>query len=254
VTDGNTSSVKKIFGFGKSPSPEKDSYERTAQVVAIFLAVVSLLTVYSNTVGGDYSGAASSQTAEATRHMLNATDWWSYYQAHRLRITVYSTAFMAAYASDNSTFGSENMSGIFSKLDNYDALMAANNGSVRDLFLQNLSAMPPSSMTKAQLLDEYLKGIEKSVSKAQDGSAAATHEEQEFARLMDLSSKNGAYGSKYGFVTTMLIVAVTLGGIANITKRKMLAYACMTIGIFAILNLALLAFAPGILGLPVPPP
>lgn len=242
----------------KNRPVKKDDYDKMGKIVAIFLAVTALLAVYVNLTGSAYSGKASSQTAEATRHMLNATDWWAYYQAHRLRATIYTAGFMDAYVENNTSFDNVSVQNLFSTLNNYDTVLSGtpteNWSSVRKDFLTNLSLLSSSGNTKNDILAEYLKGIERATTKAAEGTASATGEEKIFADLMDSSAKNSAYGSKYSLVTTMLVVTVTLGGIANITKKKLMAYICLMIGITAIVYLVALTFAPGILGLPIPPP
>ena len=241
---------------------DKDDYEKIGKIVAIFLAVTSLLAVYVNTTGGSYSGKASSQLAEANRHMLNATDWWNYYQAHRLRSTMYYASFMQAVGEDESSFSNISTQKIFSGLDSYydDSITAKvlSNSSKKEIeffrndFINNLTAISSTKFeTKKSLLQEYLKGAEKSIAKAQSGQQNALSEEKKFMELMDESSKNSAYGSKFSLITTLFVVAVTLGGIANITKRKLLAYVCIFIGIIGILNLTTIMFAPQLMGLPI---
>lgn len=227
------------------PDKEKDVYELTGKMVAIFLAVTALLAVYVNMVGGSYSGKASGQVTEATRHMLNATDWWSYYQAHKLRSTMYYASFMQAIAENESAFSNVSTAQLFSKLNQYDDAFAAKlnasadeKSKLRNDFIVNLIGLYSTNQeTKSHLLQEYLKGAEKSIAKAEEGRQNAIGEETKFQELMKESAINSGIGSRYSLTATLFVVAVTLGGIANITKRKFLAYVCILIGALGVLNL-----------------
>ena len=53
--------------------------------ISTFITGISVLAVYSTTMGAEYSIKKDDIQAESLTHLVKSQDWWSDYQAHKLR-------------------------------------------------------------------------------------------------------------------------------------------------------------------------
>jgi hypothetical protein len=54
-------------------------------VISIFITGTSVLAIYSTTMGSEYSIKKNDIQVGSLTYLVNSTDWWNDYQAHRLR-------------------------------------------------------------------------------------------------------------------------------------------------------------------------
>ncbi|MGB8938306.1 MAG: hypothetical protein WCC17_24705, partial [Candidatus Nitrosopolaris sp.] len=58
-------------------------------IVSVFITLISVGAVYSSVRGAEISIEKDDLQSQSMTHLLNSTDWWNDYQAHKLREIIY---------------------------------------------------------------------------------------------------------------------------------------------------------------------
>ncbi len=188
---------------GSGPSHNNDSshHHRFFLILSIFIGVISVLAAYSSITASQLNVTATHSMSEATSHLVNASDWWNDYQAHKLREKVWETQIdnlnvNLASASLNDA-QRENVTGLISKYNSYLDKLHADNSTEDSL--ANLSVK-------------------------------AKAEEEGYRNSVDRAEEKTSFAEGYEAATTFLVISSGLGGVSNITKRKLLGYPSFGIG------------------------
>ncbi|MDQ6863856.1 MAG: DUF4337 family protein [Thermoproteota archaeon] len=67
------------------PHPHPHKLTKFFNTISIFITGISVLAAYSTTMGAEYSIKKNDIQAESLTHLVKSQDWWSDYQAHKLR-------------------------------------------------------------------------------------------------------------------------------------------------------------------------
>jgi hypothetical protein len=189
-------------------------------ILGVFIASISVLAAYSSTIAANYSGLASGAGAEATRHLVQAEDWWNDYQDHKLREKVWET-----------------------EIDNLRISLAS--PTIADAQRANITA----TIVKYQSYMDTLHADNSTTDSLANLSGKAQAEQTQYLRLLDTATKDSKYSDKYGFATTMLVIGAGLGGVSNIAKKRLLGYPCFGIGSVGVVMILLITLVPSVLGL-----
>lgn len=159
-------------------------------IVSVFITLISVGAVYSSVRGAEISIEKDDLQSQSMTHLLNSTDWWNDYQAHKLREIIYQLEV-------------------------------------------NLN---PTNHTISKLLTKL--HADKSVT---DSLANLKQKAQTERTSYDQSVATSAHYSKlieyYDFAAILMIVAIAIGGIAEIARNKLLAYPSFIIGGLGVLVL-----------------
>jgi Domain of unknown function (DUF4337) len=166
-------------------------------IVSVFITLVSVGAVYSSVRGAEISIEKDDLQSQSMTHLLNSTDWWNDYQAHKLREIIYQLEL-------------------------------------------NLN---PANHTISKLLTKL--HADKSVT---DSLANLKQKAQTERTSYDQSVATSAHYSKlieyYDFAAILMIVAIAIGGIAEIARKGLLAYPSFIIGgigVFVLLSVSLMS-------------
>lgn len=201
-------------------SGDSSQHSKFFFILGVFIASISVLAAYSSTIAANYGGLASGAGAEATRHLVQAEDWWNDYQAHKLREKVWET-----------------------EIDNLKISLAG------QAITAAQRANATSSLAKYQSYVDTLHADNATTDSLANLAGKAQTEQAQYERLLDTATKDSKYSDKYGFATTMLVIGAGLGGVSNIAKKRLLGYPCFGIGSVGVIMILLVAFAPAALGL-----
>jgi Domain of unknown function (DUF4337) len=172
--------------------------------ISIFITGISVLAIYATTMGAEYTIKKDDTQAQSVTHLLNATDWWNDYQAHKLREKMFQ---MEIDNLNQSTSASRHI--ILSKYQSYLSKLYANK-SVIDSF--------------ANLKDK------------------AQTEQKLYEQSVITSSHYSKVIEWYDFATILLIIGIGLGGISEIAKNKLLGIPSLVIGGLGVIVLLLISF------------
>ncbi len=184
--------------------------------ISIFITAISVLAVYSTTMGAEYSIKKNDIQAESLTHLVRSQDWWSDYQAHKLREKIFQV-----------------------EIDNLNNTL-------------KVLPTPSAQHMYAQTLSKYLSNLKKlhanndtdSIPNLQD---KAQTEQMLYEQSLIAASQYSKFIVAYDFVTILLIIAIGLGGISEIAKNKILGYPSLVVGGFGVVVLLLISFMPTIL-------
>ncbi|MBS3067430.1 DUF4337 family protein [Candidatus Micrarchaeota archaeon] len=202
--------------------------------MGIFISLVTVIAAWTSNQSGDYIQEANDLNRQSLNHLVNASNWWNYYQAHRLRVTLFENDIIDESGKD-----------VFKILEEYDDKVSKNNTPIRQELLDTLKG---EGVNTAKL-DSYLTGLEKSSLKYKDGQEYARNAEKAQAKAADAAAVATDYATAYQVITLILVISMGLGGIAVILNIPGLAFGSILVGVAGILHLLLILFAPGIVGL-----
>lgn len=166
-------------------------------IISIFITLVSVGAVYSSVRGAEISIEKDDLQSQSLTHLLNSTDWWNDYQAHKLREIIYQ--LQINLNPTNHTIPSK----LLTKLHA--------DKSVTD----SLANLKQKAQTERAAYDQSL--------------ATSAH----FSKLIEY----------YDFAAILMIVAIAIGGIAEIARKELLAYPSYIIGgigVFVLLSVSLM--------------
>jgi hypothetical protein len=161
--------------------------------------------------------------AESLTHLVKSQDWWSDYQAHKLREKIFQM-----------------------EIDNL-------NNTLNQLPTPSTSASHRQQNIYIQTLSKYQSYLsklhaDKSVtdSIANLGDKAQT-EQKLYEQSLLANSQNSKFVEAYDFATILLIIGAGLGGVSEIAKNKLLGYPSLLVGGFGVIVLLVTTFMPSIL-------
>ncbi len=208
--------------------------------MGIFISLVTIIAAYTSNQSGDFMQEANDQNRQSLNHLVNASNWWNYYQAHRLRVTLFENDIIDETGKD-----------VFKVLEEYDDKISKDNKDNVTNMRQDLMNTLKSEGVNTAKLDSYLTGLEKSSLKYKDGQEYARNAEKEQANAANAAAGATDYATAYQIVTLILVIAMGLGGIAVILSIIGLAYTSILIGVVGMLYFLLIMFAPTVVGLPL---
>lgn len=173
--------------------------------LSIFIGVISVIAAYSSITASQLNVFATHSMSEGTSHLVNASDWWNNYQAHKLREKVWETQIDNLGASLNNPSLSEEQKGNVTKL-----IYKYNS------YMNKLHADNSTENSLANL------------------SAKAKTEEKGYRDSVDKAEENTSFAEGYEIATTFLVISSGLGGVSNITKKRLLGYPSFGIGAMGI--------------------
>lgn len=173
-------------------------------ILSIFIAAMSVMAAYSSISASRLNVEANHNMSEAITHLVNSSDWWNDFQAHKLREKVWEV-----------------------QVDNLNSSL--NNPTLGQADKENLN----------QLLVKYKSYQTKLYDKSAKESLVnlsehATSEEVEYGNSLKSANHNSSLAEEYEFATTFLVISAGLGGVSNITKKRLLGYPCFAIGVVGI--------------------
>lgn len=189
-----------------------NSHKRFFFILSIFIAAMSVMAAYSSISASKLNVESNYNMSEAITHLVNSSDWWNDFQAHKLREKVWEI-----------------------QVDNLNSTM--NNPALGQADKENMQ----------QLLAKYHSYQNKLYDKSSKESLVnlsekATLEETEYKNSLKEANQNSSKAESYEFATTFLVISAGLGGVSNITKKRLLGYPCYAIGaagIFFLLSVIL---------------
>jgi len=147
--------------------------------------------------------------------LVKSQDWWSDYQAHKLREKIFQ---MEIDNLNNTLRQSPTQQGIYIQtMSKYQS------------YLSKLHADKSVTDSIANLRDK------------------AQTEQKLYEQSLINSSQNSKFVEAYDFATILLIIGAGLGGISEIAKNKLLGYPSLVVGGFGVIVLLLTTFMPSIL-------
>jgi hypothetical protein len=183
--------------------------------ISIFITGISVLAAYSTTMGAEYSIKKNDIQAESLTHLVKSQDWWSDYQAHKLREKIFQ---MEIDNLNNTLHQSPTQQSIYTQtMSKYQS------------YLSKLHADKSVTDSIANLKDK------------------AQTEQKLYEQSLINSSQNSKFVEAYDFATILLIIGAGLGGISEIAKNKLLGYPSLVVGGFGVIVLLLTTFMPSIL-------
>jgi hypothetical protein len=191
--------------------------------ISIFITVISVLAVYTTIMGTEYGIKKDDIQAGSITHLVKSQDWWSDYQAHKLREKVFQM-----------------------EIDNL-------NNTLKQLPTTSISASHQQQGIYIQTLSKYQSYLSKlhankSVSDSLANLADKAQTEQKlYEQSLIAVSHYSKFIEAYDLATILLIIGVGLGGISEIAKNKLLGYPSLVVGGFGVIVLLLISFMPAIL-------
>jgi hypothetical protein len=188
--------------------------------ISIFITGTSVLAVYSTIMGSEYSIKKDDIQAESLTHLVKSQDWWSDYQAHKLREKIFQMEI-------------DNLNNTLNQLPTSHRQ--------HDIYIQTLSKYQ-SYLSKLRADKSVTDSLANLADKAQT-------EQKLYEQSLMASSQYSKFVEAYDFATILLIIGVGLGGISEIAKNKLLGYPSFVIGGFGVIVLLLISFMPATLNL-----
>jgi hypothetical protein len=203
-----------------SPNLEHHKLTKFFFTISVFITAISVLAVYTTVMGTEYGIKKDDIQAESITHLVKSQDWWSDYQAHKLREKIFQMEIdtlnntLNQLPTISANHQQHSVIQTLSKYQSYLSKLHANK-SVTD----SLANLADKAQTEHKLYEQ---------------SVIATFQYSKFVE-------------GYDFVTILLIIGIGLGGISEIAKNKLLGYASLVIGGFGVIVLLLISFMPAIL-------
>jgi hypothetical protein len=155
-------------------------------------------------------------------YLVKSQDWWSDYQAHKLREKIFQMEI------DNLNNTSNQLPTTSTSTSHRQHDMYTLNLSKYQSYLSKLHANKSVTDSLANLADK------------------AQTEHKLYEQSLIAASQYSKVIEAYDFVTILLIIAVGLGGISEIAKNKLLGYPSLFVGGFGVVVLLLISFMPAI--------
>jgi hypothetical protein len=188
-------------GGSSSHANNNNRHHRFFLFLGIFIGVISVIAAYSSITASQLNVSATHSMSEGTSHLVNASDWWNNYQAHKLREKVWEAQI------DNLSTNLSNPSLSDAQKENVTKLIHKYNS-----YMNKLHADNSTENSLANLSDK------------------ARAEETEYRNSMDKAEENTSFAEGYEIATTFLVISSGLGGVSNITKKRLLGYPSFGIG------------------------
>jgi hypothetical protein len=185
-------------GHGKKH--DHNTHDRFFFILSIFLAAMSVMAAYSSISASRLNVESNHNMSEAITHLVNSSDWWNDYQAHKLREKIWEI-----------------------QIDNLNSTM--NNPSITQADKENIKQLLVKYQSYQNKL--YNKSAKESLVNT---SEKATLEENEYQNSMKIANHNSSLAEQYEFATTFLVISTGLGVMSDLTKKRLLAYPCFAIG------------------------
>jgi hypothetical protein len=185
--------------------------------ISIFITAISVLAVYSTIMATHYGIKKDDIQGESITSLVKSQDWWSDYQAHKLREKI----FQVEVDNLNNTL---------------NQLPTSASHQQRVLTMQTLSKYQ-SYLSKLHANKSITDSL------ANLGNKAQT-EQKLYEQSAIAASQYSQLIEAYDFVTILLIIGVGLGGISEIAKNKLLGYGSLVVGGFGVTVLLLISFTP----------
>ena len=161
--------------------------------------------------------------SESLTHLVQSQDWWSDYQAHKLREKI----FQMEIDNLNNTLHISPTASI------------STNHQQQSIYIQTLSKYQ-SYLSKLHADKSVTDSI------ANLGDKAQT-EQLLYEQSLIISSQNSKFIETYDLATILLIIGAGLGGISEIAKNKLLGYPSLVVGGLGVIVLLLTTFMPSTL-------
>lgn len=181
-------------------------------ILSIFLAAMSVMAAYSSISASRLNVESNHNMSEAIAHLVNSSDWWTDYQAHKLREKVWEI-----------------------QVDNLNSSL--NSPSLTQVDKENVKLLLVKYQSYQNKL--YDKSAKESLVNT---SEKALLEASEYRNSMKTANHNSSLAEQYEFATTFLVISTGLGVVSDLTKKRLLAYPCFAIGgvgIFFLLSVVL---------------
>lgn len=208
--------------MASSSNSEHHKLTKFFLAISIFITAISVLAVYSTTMGAEYSIKKNDIQAESLTHLVKSQDWWSDYQAHKLREKIFQVEI-------------DNLNNTLKLLPTIPAYASHQQ---QDIYVQTLSKYQ-SYLSKLHANKAVTDSIANLADKAQT-------EQKLYEQSLIAASQYSKIIVAYDFVTILLIIAIGLGGISEIAKNKLLGYPSLVVGGFGVVVLLLISFMPAI--------
>jgi hypothetical protein len=187
-------------------------------IVSVFIIGISVLAIGSAILVSHYNSEKDDAQTKSISHLLNYTDWWNDYQAHTVKEKIYQMQI------DNLNIDLNDKNHQPSTIQQQQQTLAK---------YQNLSDELHADKSNEDSL-ENLKNIAETAYNHYNTSIEEINNNRHLIKL-------------YDFVTILLIIGATLGGISEIAKNKPLGYSAFIFGGSGVAILLLTIFIPQVL-------
>lgn len=178
-------------------------------IVSSYAIAISVLAIYSTVLVSHYNLEKDDSQFNSTKYLLFAVDWWSDYQAHKLREKIYDM-----------------------QIDNLNISLHEDQKQ-QHLFMinqQEEDVYKKQTLAKYQSLDKKLHNNDTNPNSIGNLYEKAIANLTNYEKSQNDISKNSALIMQYDFVTILLIVAASMAGISEIAKNKLLGYSAFGLG------------------------
>ena len=172
-------------------------------IVSAFIISTSVLAIYSTIQVTEHNSKKDDAQAHSIVHMVNSTDWWNDYQAHKVREKILLMEI------DNLNI---------SLLDQRQQPSLTGPEQPQDTYRQQTLA----TLAKYQGFIHKLNASESTEDSLMNLRHNAETEEKSYKNLNEEVAKNSKLVKLYDFVAILLIIGSSLGGISEIVKTKVL--------------------------------
>jgi hypothetical protein len=193
--------------------------------ISIFIIVISVLAAYATTMGAEYSIKKNDIQAESLSHLVKSQDWWSDYQAHKLREKIFQMEV-------------DNLNNTLHQQPPVQQSSSISHQQQQNIYVQTLSKYQ-SYLSKLHAN----KSVSDSIANLAD--KAKTEQKLYEQSLLD-SSQNSKFVEAYDFATILLIIGAGLGGMSEIAKNKLLGYPSLVVGGLGVIVLLLTTLMPSL--------
>lgn len=199
--DSNNEGDDHEYSKKKGPTYTRGSF---FFILSIFIAAMSVMAVYSSISASRLNVEANHNMSEAITHLVNSSDWWNDFQAHKLREKIWEI-----------------------QIDNLNSSL--NNTALSQKDKENLKQLLVKYQSYQNIL--YDKSAKESLVSL---SEKAKSEEIDYGNSLKVADHNSSLAEEYEFATTFFVISAGLGGVSNITKKRLLGYPCFAIGAIGI--------------------
>jgi hypothetical protein len=185
-------------------------------IVSVFIICISVLAICSAILVSYYNSEKDGAQTKSISHLLNYTDWWNDYQSHIVKEKIYQMQI------DNLNNDLNDKNQQPSTIDQQRQTLEK---------YQNLSNELHADKSKKDSLEnlKYKAEIEYNAS---------------YPKSIEEIGNNKKLVEQYDFVTILLIMGASLGGISEIAKNKPLGYSAFIFGALGVIMLLLTIFTP----------
>jgi Domain of unknown function (DUF4337) len=187
-------------------------------IISAFIIGISVLAIFSAIMVSEYNSKKDDAQAESITHLINSTDWWNDYQAHKVKEKIYQM-----------------------QIDNLNIA----------LYSKNQQQLPNTyelqTLTKYQNLIEELHADKEHEDSLKDLMDKAKTKYKYYLNSIEEISNNKNFVRLYDTITILLIMGASIGGVSEIAKNKPLGYSAFGFGAVGVVMLLLIVFIPQIL-------